>query len=58
MIVVAVQVSRILENVRRVTGDAAEVTSDVTTIKNGVKVAILSLAQGLLEKAKDGGSKK
>jgi hypothetical protein len=52
LVVVAVQISRILENVRRVTGDAAEVTEDVTTIKNGIKIAILSVAQNFLEKAK------
>jgi hypothetical protein len=60
VVTVTVQIWKILTDVKSVTGDVAGVASDLTSLKEGIKVAGISLVQNLLEKAKQkgGASKK
>jgi len=54
-VVITFQVWKILANVQSVTADAAGVTADLTSLKEGIKVAAINLVQNLLEKAKGKG---
>jgi hypothetical protein len=54
-VVITVQVWRILADVQSVTEDAAGVATDLATLKEGVKVAVINLVQNVLEKAKKKG---
>lgn len=54
-VVVTVQVYKILGDVRKVTYDAADVVGDVYSLKNGLKVLLLTFIQNTLEKAKGRG---
>lgn len=58
VLMISIKIKDILENVRMLTEDAASVSSDILSIKDGLKTTIISLVQNLLEKAKKGGEKK
>jgi hypothetical protein len=58
VLMLSLKIKEILENVRSVTEDAASVSTDILSIKDGLKTSIISLVQNLLEKAKKGGEKK
>jgi len=51
-VAVTMQVWRILADVKLVTEDLSGTTADLASFKDGVKIAVINLTQGLLEKAK------
>ena len=48
---------KILSDVRKVSFEVADVVGDVYLLKKGLKVAVLTFVQNMLEKAKGGGDK-
>lgn len=57
-VLITVEIYRILQDVRGVSEKVMGVATDVSALKDGVKLAVLTLIQGLLEKAKRGGVQK
>jgi len=51
-VAITVQVWQILAEVKSVAQDVSGTTSDLASLKDGIKVAVINLTQGLLEKAK------
>ena len=51
-VVVTVQIWRILADVKSVTEDVSGTTADLASLKDGIKMTVINLTQGLLEKAK------
>lgn len=56
-VVISVELFRVLRDVHEVTEKVAGLTNDVSALKDGVKLAVLTVIQNLLEKAKKGGAK-
>jgi division protein CdvB (Snf7/Vps24/ESCRT-III family) len=52
---VSVEVVRILKDVREVSEKVSGVATDVSMLKDGIKMAIMNLVQNFLEKAMKGG---
>jgi hypothetical protein len=58
VVTVAIQISRILQDVKKVTGNVSDITTDVATLKDGIKIAVLKLVEKMLSKTKKGGDDK
>lgn len=57
VLMLSLKLKDILENVKLITDDAASVSADISSIKDGLKSMVINFIQNMLEKAKKGGEK-
>ena len=55
---VSIQFSGILQDIKKITGNVSEITNDVSTLKDGIKIAILKLVERIIERTKKKGEEK